>query len=936
LSIHETIPNLINGISQQPQAIRLSSQCEAQENMMSSVVEGLTKRHPSLYLANITSVSGGTPGQQPEPGSFRIACDTEHEGLQHLVKTWTFERQEPFGGYDYGWGSTPGPDGLSNIAVVPDLNPEDPALEFIFPSTITDLDNNVWSETGISGAWPNYTLLYTLYDGVSYVDSAELTFTMLGEAEPAGAFPWTSPFIHTVLRDSDERYILVVSDGELKVFDLEGNEKVVNAPEGFDYLTTDNPRADLAAVTIQDHTFIVNRKITVALDAETTPARPVEAIVWVKQANFSTDYTIEVNGTEYTKATGKQLTDGATNLKTSDIAKDLKDLLVAALTAPDWSISQVGSTIHIKRLTAGDFAVKVRDSYGDKAMSLAYEKVQHFSDLPNVAPEGFRVEVQGDAESSSDNYWVEFVPNNEGTTEMDQGTWEECAAPGIPFKLDPETMPHGLVREADGTFSFRPFDGATYAEREWPEWGTRDCGDETTAKAPTFVGKTISDVTFWKNRLGFLADSNVILSRAGEYFEFWRETVTTVLDSDPVDVSANHTKASQLHYAVPFSEQLLLFADQTQFVMTSDDQPLTPRTASIVATTSFQASLEARPVPVGPNVYFATVSGGWAGLREYFVSPDTKLHDAANVTAHVPKYIRGTITRLTASDNESALCALSSGDRNTLWVYRYLWQGNEKLQSSWSKFTFQAEILSADFVESSLYMIVKDANGVYLEVLPFDPGRQDEDSDFVTCLDRRLDESQVASTYDAATGTTTFTLPYLGNAMTKVVTRTAYGESQELLATPGVSLQVLSVDGDEVTVRGNHEDTPVFIGETYTSRYVFSTPTLRQQQGNSQVPVLRGRLQIKFWSVAYDDTGYFQTVVTPTYGDAYSYTYSGRNVSSGNAILNQVVLSDGTFTFPVRHRADQVQVELSSDSHLPCRFVQASWEADYWPVSRRN
>ena len=43
--INHAIPNLINGVSQQPETLRLSSQAEAQENGMSSVVEGLKKDH---------------------------------------------------------------------------------------------------------------------------------------------------------------------------------------------------------------------------------------------------------------------------------------------------------------------------------------------------------------------------------------------------------------------------------------------------------------------------------------------------------------------------------------------------------------------------------------------------------------------------------------------------------------------------------------------------------------------------------------------------------------------------------------------------------------------------------------------------------------------------------------------------------------------------
>ena len=42
--VSKSIPNLINGVSQQPPALRLPTQGEAQENGLSDVVDGLKKR----------------------------------------------------------------------------------------------------------------------------------------------------------------------------------------------------------------------------------------------------------------------------------------------------------------------------------------------------------------------------------------------------------------------------------------------------------------------------------------------------------------------------------------------------------------------------------------------------------------------------------------------------------------------------------------------------------------------------------------------------------------------------------------------------------------------------------------------------------------------------------------------------------------------------
>ena len=47
--VTKSIPNLINGVSQQPSALRLASQAEKVVNCIPSSVEGLKKRPPFYH-----------------------------------------------------------------------------------------------------------------------------------------------------------------------------------------------------------------------------------------------------------------------------------------------------------------------------------------------------------------------------------------------------------------------------------------------------------------------------------------------------------------------------------------------------------------------------------------------------------------------------------------------------------------------------------------------------------------------------------------------------------------------------------------------------------------------------------------------------------------------------------------------------------------------
>ena len=133
------------------------------------------------------------------------------------------------------------------------------------------------------------------------------------------------------------------------------------------------------------------------------------------------------------------------------------------------------------------------------------------------------------------------------------------------------------------------FKGQTVEGVEFPELGgSAPAGDYDTAPDPSFIEQPINDIGVYKGRLFFLADENIILSRTREFFQFFPETVTTVLDTDPIDVVASNNRVSILQYAVPYQDELILFSDQYQFRFNAAETVLTPATAQITILTSYE------------------------------------------------------------------------------------------------------------------------------------------------------------------------------------------------------------------------------------------------------------------------------------------------------------------------------------------------------------
>ena len=105
-----------------------------------------------------------------------------------------------------------------------------------------------------------------------------------------------SAAVHVISRDITERYVVVVVDGRLKVFTLDGDEMPVSFPNGSAYLNTATPDMDIMCMTINDYTFFLNKTVTVRMGDALSTGRPPEALIFIKQVNYSTEYKVTLDG----------------------------------------------------------------------------------------------------------------------------------------------------------------------------------------------------------------------------------------------------------------------------------------------------------------------------------------------------------------------------------------------------------------------------------------------------------------------------------------------------------------------------------------------------------------------------------------------------------------------------------------------------------------
>jgi hypothetical protein len=713
----------------------------------------------------------------------------------------------------------------------------------------------------------------------------------------------TDNFLHIINRDSTEQYIVTITNGAIQVNSVDGTAQTVTTPNGTSYLTATNPSSAFRCVTIADYTFILNKNITTAKGSTTSSGGGTfQALYTVKQGVAETNYKVTLDGTDFSLTT----TDVASNYKTDTIASNMATLI----TAGGYTVTNFGSTLHIEK--ASDFTATSTDGFGDSASQMVKDKVQNFINLPKKSKNGHVLEVTNSASNGFDNYYVVFETD---ATNPAEGVWKETVKAGLIVDFDPSTMPHQLVRNANGTFTF-----------DRTSWGNRIAGDEDSAPDPTFIGKKINDIYFHRNRLGFLSDEAVIMSRSSDFFDFYPETVTSILATDPIDIQVSHTKVSLLRYAIPFDEELLIFSDQTQFIV-AGRQTISPQTATANVSSEYESTTTVPPVGSGKNVFFAFKRGDYSGVREYFVSADSDVKEAEDITGNVPKYLPTNIKRFASATNDGILVALdNTGSR--LYVYQYYYTQTEKLQSAWHSWTFTKSddpttvILDAGFLENYLYLVIKKLDGTYIGKINIAPNPVDTGANYTTHLDYRAIESACTLSYDAVSNKTTIIMPFPKETTLQVVTRGFNGGTVIPITDESLSSTIIKVAGD-------HTATSFFVGEVYEFRYQFSTQFFKGPDGPS---VKEGRLQLRNMSLGYDKTGFFKTEVTPYRRATSNDTFSAP---VGTAVAGQINLDSGDFKFTIQSHNEKVNISLINDSFQPSTFINAEWEA-WWHQRGRS
>ena len=733
----------------------------------------------------------------------------------------------------------------------------------------------------------------------------------------------TDAYIHYINRSETEKHVVVISSEQfstdfsadftgtqLEIFDLEGNAMSVSGVSGgpLTYITTSNARDDLQLFSVADFTFILNKTKVTAKSGTTGSTRNPEGIIFLKQSTNAATMKVYVDGTLQSSVVSSN--DAATQI--NDIYTDLTT--GASPLSGTFTITKFGSSnIHITRQNGGDFTLHC--DAPEKNLIAIKDSVVDFNELPARTKDGFVIKLTGDPSSGTDDYWIKH--NN--SSDQDVGSWVETVGAGLPNSIDATTMPLKLTKTGATTF--------TLSQNVWID---RKAGDEETTPDPSFIGEKLNDMFFHKNRLGFLANENVILSELGEHYNFYGTTATDLLDTEVIDLAAPSNKVSILNSAVPFNEDLYIFSDFSQFKLSEFAAGgLTPTNAKISLLTEYEHDKTVSPVVNGRKIYFANEEDGFSTIREFGIIEDLQEETAENITAHVPSYIKGRGFQIIP--HSDFLFVLSDENTNEIFVYKFLFQKGVKKLSSWSKWSFkeEEEVIGMHVISHIAYFVIVRPDGIYLDKMSLQDANLVGLTPSPTQLSFKVHLDRLASTtgtYNSVTDKTSWTLPYpddFGSTFRVIFSAGWEGKAG------GMVQGVTQTSPTGLIATGNHAAFPVFIGKEYRFLYEFTEPTIKTEVAGRLSSLSGGILKIRKFNIDYFKAGYFELQITAPGRTPFSHIYTGRILGSELNKIGEVPFETGAFKKTILAGARNLKIELISDSYLPVAFTGADWEGNY-------
>ena len=392
--------------------------------------------------------------------------------------------------------------------------------------------------------------------------------------------------------------------------------------------------------------------------------------------------------TKYNSEVNKWIGDAAADIQPGAIATKMGAAIIAA-GIPAAEVKVIGSHICIGATTVIT-SVTGNDGGDGQLLRAVSNEIKAAEETSQIHFAGKVVKIRPKKNSGHDAYYIVAIPYDASATGFTEVTWRESAGyimtPADVFIMG--TVVSDVFYMASTATLLESLTKTTH-----PAFRPNPVGDDVSAPAPFFFGHRITCMFMFQDRLTICSEAVVFMSRPGDYFSWFRGSVLSIEDDDPVEMFAKGAEDDTLRVATTYDRNTLLFGDRHQYVL-NGRAPMTPKTATIVVLSAYEDAVDAAPINSGNYVFYAKYRNELSSLHQVQMGQLVDSPESFEVSQQLDQYLKGRPVQLVALTAPNFVFFRTSDLDNGIYLYQYIDTpaGTERLFDSWSKWQWDKSL----------------------------------------------------------------------------------------------------------------------------------------------------------------------------------------------------------------------------------------------------
>ena len=866
MKVDGSYESVVRGVSEQTPSERRSGQMWEQVNMISDPVRGAVRRHGSEYKSHLWL-------KDEEPA----LADLQRTASSSTVKTYDCDGRELDIIYQHRQG---------NSAVGMPLHVYD-KTQGKFLNVLGQ--GEVWdaiAANGINGMVNIGRFLYISATGMQTTWSVEQKMPKTTEAKRGVVWIRQGNFSRTY------RLQVVFADG--RVEEVEYKTPPASYPNALD--TSDIIMPDVPT--------------------NPNPGQPWDGPNPGDLQDYQkklTEYNkaISERTQEYNSAVTSWIGESTAKIQPEAIAKELDLLLNAKL--PGGGAGSEGNYVVVDA-NAGIANILLMDGGDDTYMRSVFDTVDSPDKLSPKHWPGKVMRISAKKQSMKDSYFMIAVPKvNTAGQNLTEVVWRETAGEAtIPERMfavawaDTNTLYIGSSPQQLNEMA---------PDAKSPLYEASSVGDRYSSPAPMFFGKVIDYLGVHQDRLIVASGAVTFASRPGDYFNWFRQTVLSVEDNDPVEMYALGGEDDTIYWDATFDRNLVLFGRKYQYVLPGRTM-LSPKNPTIQIMSANEDAIKAEPKASGSFVFFSQDNATKGSLHQIQLGSVTDSSDAYEVSQTLDKYIRGNPAQILCMRAPNNVFIRSSGYSNGFYVYTYLdsMQGGERLFDSWSRWEWNPKLgvscgISA-YKGDILAYTWRNSNGKLWMVC--DLFNMDTEVSPTAYLDSKRNAGSVPDWWSDSIGQDSSIV---------------YNEGHPYYML-GVHLPKL----DEYLPDWEVDKEHLTVGVGFDAYVIPTSPYLRDRNYKA---ITTGRLTVSSMVVNVSDTGGLKADLETRDRTTVALNFEGRLLSRKSNMVGRSPIMDTSIKVPVFKEIRDFKVYLRAQKWLPLNISGLEWVGQWFNNVKR-